>query len=380
MSLIAKSPQNEQPPYMVQLDALRALAVFGVLVHHFLPQEFFLNSKIHWGPLGVRLFFVLSGFLITGILLRCRELVDLYNQDAWFTIRRFYVRRFLRLIPIYYLTIFATKILDFNSISIKTIVWHLTYTSNIYFSIHDWDATTSHFWSLSVEEQFYLFWPFIIILLPRKYLLTAILLTIVIGPFFRILIMAVGLSNGTREYILTFACLDSLGMGALLAFCNQNRESLKQAKKYLCIFCFWLGIPSFVALNWVGLPNTDNSIVGFLEVALGDMTASMFFVWLIDRAARGFRGFTGVLLEWEPLIYLGKISYGIYVYHLLIAHVLDQLFTYLGSPLLDWVWIKFLIKTVATITVAVISWQFFEKPINALKRNFGYKKEDLSSS
>jgi peptidoglycan/LPS O-acetylase OafA/YrhL len=135
----------------------------------------------------------------------------------------------------------------------------------------------------------------------------------------------------------------------------------------------------FVALNWVGIPHIDDSIAVFLGVALAPLSASMFFFWLIDRAARGFKGLIGVTLEFPPLVYLGKISYGIYVYHLLVNHVLDQLFTYLGSPLLDWVWIKFLIKTVATITVAVVSWQFLEKPINALKRNFGYKKEELST-
>jgi len=369
MSLIAKPLQNDEPRYMVQLDALRALAVFGVLVHHFLPQEFFLNSKLHWGSLGVRLFFVLSGFLVTGILLRCRALIDLNNQDKWFTIRRFYVRRFLRLMPVYYLAIFATKIIAFHSISTKTLLWHLTYTSNIYFSFHEWDATTSHFWSLAVEAQFYLFWPLIIIFLPNRYLLTAIIFITVMAPLFRTLLIAANLSNGTREYILTFTCFDSLGMGALLAFFS-NQSQLNQARKYLCNFCFWIGIPLFIALNIIYIPNIDDSIV----VVLGYTTASMFFVWLIDRAARGFSGLGGVLLEWQPLVFLGKISYGIYVYHLYSSLCLDHVFTYLGLPWLNSVWIKFILKTVVTLIVAALSWQFFEKPINSLKRNFIHKK------
>jgi len=379
VSLIEKSPQKDEPRYMVQLDALRSLAVLGVLIYHFLPQEFFLNSRLHWGPLGVRLFFVLSGFLITGILLRCRELIDLYNQDIGFTIRRFYIRRFLRLIPVYYLTLLATKLIAFNSISKKTLIWHLTYTSNIYFSIYPGDVLTSHFWSLSVEEQFYLLWPLVILLLPRRYLLIAIILTTLTGPFFRILMILAGLTNGNRENILTFACFDSLGIGALLAFCSQNQDQLKQTKKYICSFCFWVGIPLFVALNWVGIPHIDDSIAVFLGVALAPLSASMFFLWLIDRAARGFNGLIGLTLEFPPLVYLGKISYGIYVYHLLVHYALAQISTYLGLPLIDLVGIKFIVNTVITIIVAILSWQFLEKPINALKRNFGYKKEELST-
>ncbi|GAX42591.1 acyltransferase [Tolypothrix sp. NIES-4075] len=368
MSLIAP-PQNQKPRYMVQLDALRALAVFGVLVHHFLPQEFFLNSKLHWGPLGVRLFFVLSGFLITGILLRCRELVDSTQQDAWFTIKRFYMRRFIRLVPVYYLTIFFSIIFAGKYIK-NSLFWHLTYTSNIYFSINEWDAVTSHFWSLSVEEQFYLFWGLFIIMLPKKYLLPGIILTTIIGPVFRLLIIAFDFTNGSREYILTFACFDSLGIGALMAFFNHNQEQFKRAKKYLYNFCFWVGIPLFIAFNLISIPNLDNTIL----LSFGSTTASMFFVWLIEHAARGFSGWIGVILELPALVYLGKISYGIYVYHLLVAYALNKILTYFGFTYPAWGWNKFVLSTVATLIVAVLSWHFFEKPINALKRNFEYKK------
>lgn len=370
MSLIAKTVQNDEPRYMIQLDALRALAVFGVLVHHFLPEDLFLNSKLHWGPLGVRLFFVLSGFLITGILLRCRDLVDFAQQDAWFTIRRFYMRRFLRLMPVYYLTIFATTIIAFKYISKSSLIWHLTYTSNIYFSWERWDAVTSHFWTLSVEEQFYLIWPLIIIFLPKKHILTVIILTIFLGPLFRFFCIQTGFTNGVMEYIFTLSCFDSFGMGALLAFCNHNQDKLKQAKKYLCNFCFWVGIPLFVASQFMYISNLGKSIV----IVLGSTVASMFFVWLIDRAARGFSGWIGVILELPSLVYLGKISYGIYVYHLLVAYALNKILTYVGFTYPAWGWKKFVLSTVATLILAVLSWQFFEKPINTLKRNFAYKK------
>lgn len=368
MNLIAKAPQNVQPHYMVQLDALRAFAVLGVLVHHFLPQEFFLNSKFHWGPLGVRFFFVLSGFLITGILLRCKELVDSSQQDTWFTIKRFYMRRFIRLIPIYYLTIFLTIIIAGSQIK-NSLNWHLIYTSNIYFSLNKWDEVTSHFWSLSVEEQFYVFWPIVIIFLPKKYLLPAIISTIFIGPVFKLLMIGLNITNGTREYILTLACFDSLGFGALLAFLNYNKQ-FTRAKKYLRTFSFWIGIPLFIAFNLMPIPHLNNTI----QLSLGDTTASLFFIWLIDSAARGFNGLAGVILELPCFVYLGKISYGIYVYHLLVHYTINKIVTYFGLPFPDSIWIRFILYTVATIIAAVLSWQLLEKPINALKHNFEYKK------
>ena len=362
----AITAQSTEPRYMLQLDGLRALAVFSVLVQHCLPQEFFLNSILHWGSFGVKLFFVLSGFLITGILLQCRDKIALANQDAVFTIGRFYIRRFLRIFPIYYLTIAITALVAFESVK-DSAFWHLTYTSNIYFSSGDWDAVLSHFWTLAVEEQFYLIWPWVMLFVPKKHLLKAIIITISIGPLFRFLCIQFGLDNGVREYILTFACLDSLGMGALLAFYTYNQE-FKQTKRLLCSFGFWVCGPLLVALNIIYLPSLTSIVV-----VLENTITSVFFVWLIDRAAQGFSGVMGTILELRPLVYLGKISYGIYIYHLLVAYILSARFHYIDLGY-QTVFIKFVINTVATLIVAMLSWHFIEKPINDKKKYFGYTK------
>lgn len=102
---------SSQPIYMVQLDALRAFAVFGVLLAHFFPS-FPLTHWLDTGSLGVQLFFVLSGFLITGILLRLKEEIKAETSTPGFAIRRFYIRRFLRIFPIYYLTIFIAVLFN----------------------------------------------------------------------------------------------------------------------------------------------------------------------------------------------------------------------------------------------------------------------------
>jgi peptidoglycan/LPS O-acetylase OafA/YrhL len=364
MNQVARMPQNDKSNYMIQLDALRAIAVLGVLVYHFLPQDFILNSRFQWGPLGVKFFFVLSGFLITRILLRCKDLVEVENQSVLFTLKSFFARRILRLAPAYYLYLLVITILASNSIK-DSLLWHLTYTSNFYFSKHGWVDYTSHFWSLSVEEQFYVFWALLIILLPRRYLLVAIISTIFIAPLFRSIFVGLGLTNGISESILTFACFDSLGLGALLAFFSYYRS--RHTKAFTSV-CFWIGLPLFIALNFIVPIYSRKSII------LGSTAASMFFVWLINRAAQGFKGLPGDILSFQPLVYLGKISYGIYLYHLLSSEILYRLFTYSGLAYPKSVWLEFVLQTLLTVITASLSWHFFESPINALKKNFDYKK------
>ncbi len=157
--------------HLDQLDTLRAFAVTAVLIRHFWPE---LQPGLDLGARGVHLFFVLSGFLITGILLRSRALVEDSGRGTGLAIRRFYIRRFLRIFPIYYLVLAVTWALGFPDVR-SGIVWHLAYGSNILFAIENqWPPTTAHLWSLSVEEQFYLIWPLLMLLVPRRHLRTVI--------------------------------------------------------------------------------------------------------------------------------------------------------------------------------------------------------------
>jgi len=180
----------------------------------------FFKPTVHWGS-AVTLFFVVSGFLITGILLRCRDTINSTKQSAGFTLRRFYIRRFIRISPIYYLTLAVTAI-GFEQVR-DVFFLHLTYTTNIMVLIRgEWEQTSSHFWTLSMEEQFYLIYPFIILLLPTKYLLRAILITIILAPLSRFIGYGLGL-NSVQLTVLLLASLDALGCGALLASYTQSR-------------------------------------------------------------------------------------------------------------------------------------------------------------
>ena len=355
--------ENGAINYMPQLDGLRVFAVGAVLIHHYLPGDFILN-KINIGHLGVRLFFVLSGFLITRILLNCRRLVETNSASTSSTIKSFFLRRFLRLTPVYYLALLITTLFAFNTVK-PALPYLLTYTSNIYFSFHPWDDVASHFWSLAVEEQFYLIWPWVIVLLPKKYLLKAIVFTISLGPLFRLLSSIAGWNNWRLEYSLTPACLDSLGMGAVLAclyFYN-----LKSSRQLLCKLGLWIGLPGILLTHSVTFGKYPALVV------LENLINALFFVWLVDKASNGFSGIIGRILEHPWLIYLGKISYGIYVYHLFIApYLLEAILSYLGFSI-ESIWLKAFLYSIATIGVASLSWQFLEKPVNQLKKHFKYK-------
>ena len=144
--------------YIPQLDTIRAIAVLLVIIHHWLPQDSVLNIVPN-GPLGVNIFFVLSGFLITGILLREKDKAEVLKQKKKTIFRNFYIRRSLRIFPIYYLFLFVLWVIHDPSVQSDGTYFY-TYTSNyLFYSQEFFPARTAHLWSLGVEEQFYLLWP-----------------------------------------------------------------------------------------------------------------------------------------------------------------------------------------------------------------------------
>ena len=137
--------------HMPQLDGLRTLAVAAVIWSHWVPPYQF---GFEWGVMGVNLFFVLSGFLITGILLDSRA-GAVRPGDRWFAIRQFYTRRVLRIFPLFYMTLALLVLVNVRPVR-QTFLWHVCYLSNVYFFRQGaWIGQISHFWSLAVEEQFY---------------------------------------------------------------------------------------------------------------------------------------------------------------------------------------------------------------------------------
>jgi len=354
--------------YVPQLDGLRALAVSIVLLHHWVPEVY--QPAHHLGRLGVLLFFVLSGYLITGILLQCRTWVRSGIESSAYALKQFYIRRFLRIFPLYYAILVAGWLLH-ERVLRETLIWHVSYASNIYFALRGhWQNPISHLWSLSVEEQFYLLWPALILCLPRRVLPWTIIGLIITAPLFRGLGSLAGFSP-VAVWVLTPGCLDTLGAGALLAVVHHAPDQVPVWLRDKSRWLLWIGVTLLIGMMALGRVDGDDP----LFLALYDSAAAMVFVFLVAKADKGMSGPFGRALEWRPLTYLGKISYGVYLLHLFVSsailklannfidthgsrHAIPLFFTYLA----------------VTLLLASLSWRFLEAPLNDLKRFFPYRR------
>jgi peptidoglycan/LPS O-acetylase OafA/YrhL len=349
-------PGTRVAPYVVQFDALRAFAVGAVMFSHYT------HVNRYEATAGVFLFFTLSGYLITGILLSARDEVESLGITRVWSLARFYARRFLRIFPLYYFVIIFGIIINLGPAR-RLVVWLLTYTLNIHMIIDgEWEDNFSHFWSLAVEEQFYLVWPWLILFVDRKWLIPTVLLIVAAAPLYRLSYWIVGLNDFgddpfyIRTYIATPSCLDKLGLGALLAILNYRYRGHPLVEK-------WLGPLVMVSAAGIAVALRYTAKHAFFLV--GDTFVSVSFCCLLYGAYGRYGGLIGSLLEWSPILYLGKISYGLYVYHPFLSYFTDATLV----PILGQVAAK-LFAVMLTIAVASLSWFAMEKPLNNLKRYF----------
>ena len=309
----------------------------------------------------MKLFFTLSGFLITGILLRARD--EAQHKSRWRlrALGRFYVRRFLRIFPLYYFVVGVAFAVNLKPVR-DLILWLVTYTLNIHMARQGWyEDHVAHFWTLAVEEQFYIFWPWLALLLPRKLLIPAAVGMVATGPLYRLSYVLSRYHNmsALSVYISTFSSLDSLGMGALLAMVMHAYPRNVVLDRCIRRWGMPLAGAAVVVHEWMG---TDVSIVMF------DTVEAVVFCALIYCAAEGFRGPLGRLLEWMPLRYIGKISYGLYVYHPLMPVLAVFLLGLTGMSVSTEYWRVSVLSSGLAFVAASASWHLLEKPCNDLKR------------
>jgi peptidoglycan/LPS O-acetylase OafA/YrhL len=334
--------------YLPQLDAVRAFAVSLVLWHHWYgPPE------IPLGPIGVWIFFVISGFLITRILLNSRSDTSQGNRRALLT---FYVRRVLRILPLYYLVLligFAT------SASLRaTWPWYAAYLQNFKVMLNENDPLIfgPHLWSLAVEEQFYLLWPLAILFAPRILLLPMIASAVALAIASRIVCTQMGWT-AFQVYAFTPNNLDTLGLGALLAYFVTHRpKQVIVLRRFALIagLIVWLAVAQFK--------------VHMLAFRLMAMPTALITLWMIARIWQGIGGLAGRAMAFPPSVFMGRISYGIYIYHHFVPGLLKPLLHRFQIEEREALFIA--ICFVATISIATLSWFLFENPINSLKDKF----------
>lgn len=347
-----------------QIDGLRFVAIALVLISHFASV---IGRTFSAGYYGVDLFFVISGFLITQILLS--------QQGAFFTsYKKFLGRRVLRIFPLYYLMLLGLIVLGHGPVK-QHWIYFATFTYNYaQVSAQIPVNAMSHFWSLAVEEQFYFFWPILVLLLKSrpKWLFLVILLIAVLCSF-QLFFEWIPVVNKYNRVGL-FPQANSLSLGAIGAYLFMN--NLLSERIFQSRVLEYLALMSLLMLLCFG----------------GDLTfifcpvISLYFV--LKCCVGGFRipvidGF----LSRDKIVYWGSISYGIYVFHFPLAYYanvyffnpyfwnlidFDALGSLSGLKSHPWI-VRFPLYSVLSVLVAHYSYQCFEKPILGLKdRYFKY--------
>ncbi|MDB4969831.1 MAG: hypothetical protein JWN44_5520 [Myxococcales bacterium] len=359
---------------MPVLDALRGLAIMLVLAHRFnvTPDPESLPARVvcalmEGGWVGVQLFFVLSGSLITGILLDSRGSPSYY--------RAFFARRVLRIFPLYYVVL-AVAFIIVPLATGRAVdghehqLWLWIYVSNWAAPFGAGVAAFPHFWSLAVEEQFYLVWPFVVrALSPRGLaILCALLVAAALGC--RIALRAEGV-NVEAIYQLTVCRVDALAMGAAAAWALRVPRlalAIVARQRAIAVAAVVLFIAGAVATR--GYPRTSaaTQTFGYTILASG---ALVVLVLAVLTQARGGR--LATLLAPAPLRSLGKYSYAMYIFHVPLHHRIGvPLLARLGldNPGAGATVAYFVVMSALTYVAAVASYHLLEKRFLRLKRHF----------
>jgi peptidoglycan/LPS O-acetylase OafA/YrhL len=356
------------------LDGLRGMAILLVIPHN---ADIFSNSAAwlwpvallaHAGWIGVQLFFVLSGFLIT------RNLLDSRDRPHYF--RAFYVRRALRIFPLYFLTLLAGLVLLplFVTYTPEALashqhqVWLWTFTSNWSQPFGIDVSGFSHFWSLAVEEQFYLVWPFVVLLAAGRRLLWICVALVLVALLSRAFMQVSG-AKPEMIYMFTFCRMDALAMGAAMAVVSQSTPAMQwingHSRAVLAI--------AFGVLLGVALYTHSYSVFDPHTLVTGQTLLAAAFALLVVSVGSISRGTFGQLLrrllEMSWLRRVGRYSFAMYVFHLPLIVVLGstvrESLSFAGSatPLLyalTFIGLSFL--------AGMASYHLLEKHFLALKR------------
>jgi peptidoglycan/LPS O-acetylase OafA/YrhL len=367
--------------HLPALDGLRGIAVLLVLGFHFLhldgavghPLDRAVLGIARAGWCGVDLFFVLSGFLITGILL------DAKGNPGWLSV--FWARRALRIFPLHYaylgaLFLLAPMLLPAAGFAVAPGVqaWFWGYAGNVLFALRGtFDGAprfTAHLWSLAVEEQFYLLWPLVVALLSRRGVAWACALAVVAAATLRIALLSHGPAFANAAYVLMPCRMDALAVGGLVAALARSEDGLARLRRLApATLLVAAAVVGWVAIWRGGLFGGDPEVQrwAFGPLAFG-FAAVLVLAITCDPATPLARG-----LSWRWLRSVGRISYGLYVLHYPVFQLIEarglrasSLPPLLGSHLPAAIAVS-AVALSASVVVAIASYRLLEAPCLALK-------------
>ena len=353
--------------YYKNLDGIRAIAALMIIAFHFFqnlePNSFglsFLKKISVFGQTGVTLFFVLSGFLITRILLQTKF------KEGFF--KSFYMRRSLRIFPLYYLFLFMFYFIipvftGGEFVPFDQQAFYYLYLQNFATTFHWESSGPGHFWSLAVEEHFYLFWPLIVFFTDIKKL-KSVIWGIVIAAFILRMIMV---NQNYEVFYFTFTRFDSLAIGALLALLEIKQKFKPQNTKWFIALLAAIFIPTIII--WVFLTGIGTK---WVQVIKFDLLAFTYFALIGSLLCLREKNIINRLLKTEFFQYSGKISYGLYVFHPLV-------FSFSHRYVITNNWIAdLLIGIILSYGLSALSYHLFEFQFLKLKRFFTYEKKSIT--
>ncbi|WP_158593082.1 acyltransferase [Pseudomonas sp. 91RF] len=336
-----KETNTKSSTFRPEIDGLRALAVIAVLCSHWIIGFTF---PVNWGLAGVYLFFVISGYVITRGLLK-----EQARNSGRISLKRFFKNRALRIWPAYFLIIVLLYFI-WPGFKQEDVAWHALFLSNFLFSSPGATLFPIHFWSLSIEQQYYLFWPLLLVFM-RSRLWMICLLMIILSPVARWYYADIQIPLAAIFSLP--ANLDCLAAGSLLAILETKMPA--SALKKVTGLTGALSAMLLLVILYLSSQTIAFAETIFLATSFAGLSVWMIS-WLNERNAKKF------LLTTPVIQYIGQISYGIYLYHLMVGFCMANYLPQLSHPFLHP-----LLSAITTVAIAALSWRFVEKPFLLLK-------------
>ncbi len=368
--------------YFPQFDIIRFFAAFMIVIYHsyiawrgwfgvpgvistgdyatLTPFGFHVDRFIKNMPLGVDIFFFISGYLLTYLLIIEKERYGKVN------IPNFYIRRGLRIWPLYFFLIALAPFIVNWLGDPQPEYWRTILLINNFqtISTQTWESPFAHFWSICIEEHFYIIWPIVIAFIPKRKLLNSILILIAVSWAYKIGTYIFMPQNWYTLYLHTLSRMDVILMGGLLAAIYLQKPFVFKLNVYVSIGLILL---LCIILSFDDASDFSNMFNGVLRRPIYIALLALPMMDLLFNPER-----KNIFGKRNPLLYLGKVSYGIYMYgNILVPIVIKKIIV---AYSIHSIYIYFFLVIILSLLIPVISYELMEKPFLKLKQRFSLVK------